>query len=193
MSITASRLQYLDAIGVQVWEERTSTCEAVLVSTAKIDNSQELAEPLPKADWFIVGAGESSQKQPGNSKEADLLSNILLAAGIVSSDIYITAAGNTSDQAGLREFVRDEIERVQPNVILVFGADDAQRLLRTNDNIDRLRQSAQKLEGISAPIIVSHGLQYLIENPLAKSDTWIDVQQASKLVGQELKAAVQEA
>jgi len=179
MNITASRLQYLNAIGVQVWEERA---EPAVIIEAAIE-PERIANAVPdkllqQADWFVVKDSSNSQQDAEH-----LFSNICLAGKIPQASLYVTTVNAQS--AKYRQQVLAEIQQVQPKVILVFGERAAQCLLKSNANISELRGRVQKMGDISTSIIITHSPSDLITTPLLKRETWADLQLAIQVAKEE--------
>jgi len=175
MNITASRLQYLDAIGVQVWEERAEPV-VILEPTAEPKKVATLAASklLQQADWFILKDSSPSQQDAEH-----LFSNLCFAGNIPQASSYVTAI-NLDSTTG-RQQILAEIEQVQPKVILVLGEGAAQNLLKSSERMSELRACEQKTDDISATIVVSHSPANLIAQPLLKRETWADLQLATQL------------
>jgi len=173
MNITASRLQYLDAIGVQVWEERAEVT-VVIEKPAEPEQHAYIApnESLAQADWFIIKDGSDVQEP----EVEHLLSNIRLAGNIPQASSYITQMEMNSTTYQKQVFA--EIEQAQPKVVLILGEAVAQSILKSSQGIGELRGCVQQVDAISAQVVVSHSLHDLIAQPLLKRETWADIQLA---------------
>jgi len=118
MTISARQLEYLDAMGIQVWQERVSQVEQVsdeLNEDIDVNNLADLqalaatcqrcdasktrqqmifADGPEQADWFIVGdfasEEDGAQGRPFTGKVVHLLSEMLLAIGVKKSASYLT-------------------------------------------------------------------------------------------------------
>jgi uracil-DNA glycosylase family 4 len=120
MTISARQLEYLDTMGVQVWQERgrhetqapdadnenlgleaeslaelhtlATDCQRCDASTTR--KQVVFGDGPVQADWLIVGDFPSEeddfQGRPFTSNAARLLSEMLLAIGIKESDSYLT-------------------------------------------------------------------------------------------------------
>ncbi len=188
MSITANRLQYLDAIGVQVWEERKSSIKVV---TMEPDESQVIktvtstleASSQPQADWFIVSESSSCLSDAEKVHVDHLLSNILFAGGVSRSMSHVVST--TVDSVMSEQQLLNDIQVVQPKVILLLGESETQNFLQLDGDVSELRGTVQKAEKTSVPIVVSHGIQKLMAEPLLKRETWHDVQLALQITVSE--------
>ncbi|HIL92121.1 MAG TPA: uracil-DNA glycosylase [Cycloclasticus sp.] len=128
MSSTANRLKYLDAIGVQVWEERVAPEQAIAedfnapIVTQNLDQLFTQAEVCTrceasqsrkqivfsdgsaKADWFIVGEFPSQQDElqgrPFTEEHGRLLGDMLKAIGVSKAATYQAVSVKCRTQNG---------------------------------------------------------------------------------------------
>ncbi len=120
MSSTANRLKYLDAIGVQVWEERVTTAEPIAEDFNAPIAAQDLNQLYTQADacrrceasqsrkqivfgdgsvnvdWFIVGGfpaeQDEAQGQAFTGRHGHLLADMLSAIGVNKTATYQTTS-----------------------------------------------------------------------------------------------------
>ena len=118
MTISARQLEYLDAMGIQVWQERGRQVEQVSdevsedINVNNLADLQALATNCQRCDasktrqqvvfadgpaqagWFIVGdfasEEDGAQGLPFTGNVARLLSEMLLAVGVKKSTSYLT-------------------------------------------------------------------------------------------------------
>ncbi|MEO1889522.1 MAG: uracil-DNA glycosylase [Cycloclasticus sp.] len=128
MSSTANRLKYLDAIGVQVWEERVAPAEPMaedfkspivaqnldqLFMQAEVCTRCEASQSRKQivfsdgstnADWFIVGEFPSQQDelqgQPFTEEHGRLLGDMFKAIGVSKAATYQTVSVKCRAQNG---------------------------------------------------------------------------------------------
>ena len=152
-------------------------------------------EGLHQSNILIVGESPSEQddKQgvPFSDKAGVLLSEILLAAGVNRAATYITNSVkcrplngefNNKEFDACRDYLVRQIELVCPNVILVLGEKAAQSLLKTKQNLSKMRGEVQAVDDIQQPVIVTHHPLFLMQAPQAKSETWEDVRSLRNLL-----------
>lgn len=218
MSSTANRLKYLDAIGVQVWEERAPPTPQVVENFNRPMDAQDLFQlqaltnacercessqsrknvvfghGSTQADWLIVGEFPSEQDDrqaaPFTQTRGQLLDAMLSSLDIKRTDVYLTnsvkcySSGAADEAAALiacRQYLLRQIELVQPKVVLLLGDKAAQSLLNSNKEIIELRGKSHAVENVSAPIVVSHSLDYLLLTGLAKKQAWDDLKLANSV------------
>lgn len=142
----------------------------------------------PKARWLVVGEapGEQEDRQglPFVGRAGQLLNNMLRAAGLDSdTDVYIAnvikcrppANRNPSQDeiAACQPYLRQQIDHIQPSLILALGRFAAQTLLETTEPIGRLRGKVHHYA--STPLIVSYHPAYLLRTQPDKAKAWQDL------------------
>ena len=145
------------------------------------------AERRP-ADWMIVGesAGEGDDLpgDPFAGQSDKLLDNMLRAMGLARErNVFIAhspryrAAGQPADGAAdaaqAAMALQQQVEQVQPKVILAMGRSAAQQLLQSTEPIGRLRGQVHHYRGV--PVVVTYPPAYLLRNPADKAKAWADL------------------
>jgi DNA polymerase len=144
----------------------------------------------PEADLLIIGeapgADEDKQGEPFVGRAGQLLNAMLKAIGFERSDVYIAnilkcrPPQNRDPSAEEAEacwpYLQRQIELIQPRVILALGRIAAQRLLKTNASLARLRGKQHYLEEINVPMVVTYHPAYLLRSPQEKRKAWEDLQ-----------------
>jgi len=146
------------------------------------------------AQLLFVGEGpgrdEDAQGIPFVGAAGKLLNKILDAMKLRREDIYIcNVVKCRPPQNRLPEpdeiqacwgYLKAQMETIRPKVICCLGKTAAATLLQTKAPMSKLRGSDWAWEGI--PLIVTYHPAYLLRNPLAKGDVWIDMQRAMALL-----------
>ena len=78
-------------------------------------------------------------------------------------------------------FLLQQIQRIQPKVILTLGKVAVQSLLNTSESLAQLRNSGQLREVVGVPLIATYHPAYLLQSPAAKSESWKDLCRARQL------------
>ena len=140
------------------------------------------------ASWFIVGEapGEQEDRQglPFVGAAGQLLDQMLLAAGLdLEKDVYIANVlkcrppANRNPQAievqACQHYLHQQIQLVQPKVILALGRFAAQTLLDTDRSIGQLRNTVHTWRNM--PLIVSYHPAYLLRSLPEKAKAWQDL------------------
>lgn len=147
------------------------------------------------ASWMIIGeapgADEDKQGEPFVGRAGQLLNEILWAAGHPRDSVYIAnilkcRPPNNRDPRpeevdACRPYLLEQINLVQPDLILCVGRIAAQNLLQVDTPIGKLRGSVHAFEAIpdrSIPVIVTYHPAYLLRSPGEKRKVWQDIRLA---------------
>lgn len=139
------------------------------------------------ADLLIVGEApgmnEDRQGEPFVGRAGMLLNAMLGSIGLSREAVYI---GNVlkcrppnnrdpqaNEVAACLDYLRRQIEMIQPKVILALGRHAAHNLLKIEEPLGRMRKSWHSLGDI--PVKVSYHPAYLLRNPSDKAKAWEDL------------------
>lgn len=145
------------------------------------------------ADILLVGeapgAEEDLKGEPFVGKAGQLLDKILAAINLDRNKVYIANVvkcrppGNKTpteeDYSDCLPYLKKQIELIKPKFILLLGAVALQALLGKNYKITQSRGKILNYAGI--PVIPTYHPAYLLRNPEAKKEVWIDVQLLQKM------------
>ncbi len=142
-----------------------------------------------RADLMIVGeapgADEDRQGEPFVGRAGQLLNLMLAAIGLEREQVFIAnilkcrPPGNRDPR--LEETLRCEpylmrqIALVRPRVLLSVGRISAQKLLKTDDPIGKLRGRWFVFGPDEIPLTVTYHPAYLLRSPEQKSKAWQDL------------------
>jgi len=149
----------------------------------------------PDADLMFVGeapgADEDVQGVPFVGRAGQLLTKMIQAMGFARDDVYIANVikcrppGNRNPEpdeiATCEPFLFQQIEAIQPKVIVALGAFAARTLLKTTDPISRLRGRIYSYRGV--PLIPTFHPSFLLRSPEYKRDAWEDLKKALGVLG----------
>jgi DNA polymerase len=141
----------------------------------------------PKAELMFVGeapgADEDIQGLPFVGRAGQLLTRIIEAIGMRREDVFICnilkcrPPGNrnpeTDEISACESFLFRQIASIKPKAICALGAIGAQTLLRTTEQIGRLRGSLRDYRG--AKLVATYHPAYLLRNPSEKRKVWEDM------------------
>jgi len=144
----------------------------------------------PQADIMFIGeapgAHEDRQGVPFVGKAGELLTRII-EGGMKRSrdDVYIANVikcrppqnrdPSPEEVATCRPFILQQIDLVNPKVIVTLGRVAAQALLQTKRSITHMRGEWQELKGV--PVMPTFHPAYLLRNPAGKRQVWSDIQE----------------
>ena len=148
----------------------------------------------PSADLMFVGeapgADEDVQGIPFVGRAGQLLTKIIEAIGLRRDDVYIANVikcrppenrNPEPDEVETCEpFLFQQIDSVQPKVIVALGTFAAKALLKTQDPISRLRGRAFEYRG--ATLIPTFHPAFLLRSPDRKRDVWEDMKKVRALL-----------
>jgi uracil-DNA glycosylase len=148
----------------------------------------------PSADLMFVGeapgADEDMQGIPFIGRAGQLLTKIIEAIGLRRDDVYIANVikcrppenrNPEPDEVETCEpFLFQQIDSVQPKVIVALGTFAAKALLKTQDPISRLRGRTFEYRG--ATLIPTFHPAFLLRSPDRKRDVWEDMKKVRALL-----------
>jgi DNA polymerase len=148
----------------------------------------------PKAKVLFIGEApgrdEDLQGIPFVGRAGQLLNKILAAIELRREDVYITnilkcRPPNNRDpqEPEVRQcenFLKQQIQLIQPKVICALGRISAQWLLQTNEPLGTLRRGEYYYEGIR--ILPTYHPAALLRNPNFKKPAWEDFKQLKAML-----------
>ncbi|NLY63589.1 MAG: uracil-DNA glycosylase [Alcaligenaceae bacterium] len=151
-----------------------------------------------QADWMFIEEAPGEQDdwhgQPFRGKAGELFSNILKAIGLSREQVFIAPlikcrpiankAPSKEEIASCADFIQEQIARVQPKCIVVFGR-AANTLLGSNEPTDVLRGKTHSItakNGVQIPVVVTYHPNHLMVMQSDKAKAWQDLQRAQQLM-----------
>jgi DNA polymerase len=137
------------------------------------------------------GADEDTSGVPFVGKAGQLLNNMIQAMGLKREQVYIAnivkcrppanrvpepVEANTCDQ-----FLLQQIDVVQPQVVVALGATAAMYLLGVKQSLSALRGRWHHCRG--AKLAVTYHPAFLLRDPRMKSEAWKDLQMVMAEMG----------
>lgn len=143
------------------------------------------------ADWLIVGeapgAEEDARGEPFVGRAGRLLDEMLLAVGLQRETVYIANVLKCrppdnrnpapDEVAQCRPHLEQQIEWLQPRIILAVGAFAARTLLNADPAtpVGKLRGEVHRYGPAQIPLVVTYHPAYLLRRPLEKRRSWSDL------------------
>ena len=142
------------------------------------------------ADWLIIGEApggdEDREGEPFVGRAGKLLDEMLFAAGLKRADVYIANIlkcrppanrdPSADEVACCHPYLQQQIDLIQPRLILAVGRIAAHKLLQTDTPVGRLRGKLHHYGDTGIPVIVTYHPAYLLRSPLEKRKVWSDMQ-----------------
>ncbi|NOZ22437.1 MAG: uracil-DNA glycosylase [Planctomycetes bacterium] len=141
------------------------------------------------ADLMFIGEApgrdEDAQGEPFVGRAGQLLTKIIEAIDMKREEVYI---GNIlkcrppnnrnplpMEMVMCMPYLRQQIQLIQPKIIVALGGTAVQGLLKTTDGITKLRGTFVDFEGVR--LMPTFHPAYLLRNPAGKRKVWEDMQQ----------------
>jgi uracil-DNA glycosylase family 4 len=129
------------------------------------------------------GADEDRMGQPFVGAAGQLMDKILIASGLRREEVYImnslkcrppdNRTPTETEVENCRPFFESQLETIQPEYIVCWGAVAVRAVLKTTESVGRLRGRFHQYKG--AKVLVTYHPAYLLRNPDAKRLTWEDM------------------
>ncbi len=147
------------------------------------------------ADWMVIGEGpgreEDRQGEPFVGRAGKLLDAMLLAAGQPREQVYIANIvkcrppdnrdPKPEEAQACSGYLAQQIEWVNPKIILAVGRVAAQNLLHTDAPVGRMRGRVHSMPGTGIPVVVTYHPAYLLRSPQQKPKAWQDLVMARRV------------
>jgi DNA polymerase len=150
----------------------------------------------PFAELAFVGEGpgadEDAMGLPFVGAAGQLLDRMIAAMGYQRDDVYVcnivkcrppnNRKPEFDEMAACMPHLGQQLGLVRPKAIVALGATAVQGLCGTTEGITRLRGKWKLYKG-TIPIMPTFHPAYLLRNPAAKREVWLDLQEVLKHLG----------
>jgi DNA polymerase len=176
-------------------ETTVSGCIACPLHASRTQTVFGMGHPQAKVMFIgeAPGRDEDLRGEPFVGRAGRLLDKILAAVDLQREDVYITNVlkcrpphNRDPQEAEVREceqYLKRQIELIQPTLICALGRIAAQWLLQTNAPLSALRTGVYYYEGIR--ILPTYHPAALLRNPAFKKPTWEDFKQLKALLDED--------
>jgi uracil-DNA glycosylase family 4 len=173
--------------------ERVSVCTRCGLSATRTQTVFGVGNP--DADWLVVGeapgAEEDLRGEPFVGRAGQLLNSMLRAIGLAREQVYIANVlkcrpphnrdPNVVEAGECLPYLERQIALVRPKVMLVVGRIAAQKLLRVETPLSKLRQQVHRFGASQVPLVVTYHPAYLLRTPADKRSAWEDLKFAREV------------
>jgi uracil-DNA glycosylase family 4 len=138
------------------------------------------------------GADEDAQGYPFVGKAGQLLDRMIEAMGFLRDEVYVcnvvkcrppkNRKPEPDEMATCRPYLVEQLDLLNPEVIVALGATAVEGLLGIGGGITRLRGKWRLYQGRIAVMPTFHPA-YLLRTPEAKRDVWQDLQEVLRHMG----------
>lgn len=191
--VSASDEYSASAESLQALKRIVATC--TLCELHKTRTQTVFGTGSPTADWLIIGeapgADEDRKGEPFVGRAGQLLTNMLRAIGLAREEVYIANIlkcrppknrdPQQSEVACCRPYLQQQIDFIQPKIILALGRIAAQSLLNTDTPIGRMRGRKYTYEDTQIPVVATYHPAYLLRSPQQKRKAWEDLKFALQI------------
>jgi uracil-DNA glycosylase len=143
------------------------------------------------------GADEDAQGLPFVGAAGQLLDKMIAAMGLGRDEVYVcnivkcrppeNRKPELDEMAACIPYLNEQLDLIQPRVIVALGATAVQGLLGTTEGITRLRGRWQQYRG-QIDVMPTFHPAYLLRTPSAKREVWDDLQEVLRRVGRSTPA-----
>jgi len=148
-----------------------------------------------EAEWLIVGeapgAEEDRRGEPFVGRAGQLLNSMLRAIGLAREQVYIANVlkcrppGNRdpspAESAECLPYLERQIALLKPKIMLAVGRISAQKLLKTDTPLGRMRLKVHSFGLNQVPLVVTYHPAYLLRTPADKRKAWEDLKFAREV------------
>lgn len=148
------------------------------------------------AKLMIIGEApgfhEDQQGEPFVGRAGQLLNNMLHSIGLAREEVYIAnilkcRPPNNRDPlpaevALCTNYLNQQIELIQPKLLLAVGRIAAHYLLQTKESLESLRQKVHQYSDKQTPLVITYHPAYLLRSPIDKKKAYLDLQYAVGLM-----------
>jgi uracil-DNA glycosylase family 4 len=142
-----------------------------------------------RAELLVIGeapgADEDRQGEPFVGRAGQLLNSMLRAIGYPRQTVYIANVlkcrppanrdPKPTEVSSCLPYLQQQVDMIQPRLMLAVGRIAAQNLLATDTPIGRLRGQLHRFGARATPLIVTYHPAYLLRSPGEKRKAWIDL------------------
>jgi uracil-DNA glycosylase family 4 len=168
-------------------QQRVAACTACALHQGRTQTVFGVGDP--NANLMIIGEApgfhEDQQGEPFVGRAGQLLTAMIKAIGFSRSDVYIAnilkcRPPNNRDPlpeevASCTPFLQQQIQLVQPKLLLAVGRIAAHYLLGTKSSLESLRGKSHQYGEQQTPLIVTYHPAYLLRNPADKKKAFLDL------------------
>ncbi len=182
---------------LQVLAEEVAACTACSLHETRTNTV--FARGNGSSGICFVGEGpghdEDLQGAPFVGKAGQLLDRMITAMGLDRDDVYVcnivkcrppkNRKPQPDEMRACRGFLVDQLEAIEPRVIVALGATAVEGLIGLSMGITRMRGQWRLYQG-KIPVMPTFHPAYLLRQPGAKREVWDDLKQVLDHVGRQV-------
>jgi DNA polymerase len=172
------------------WDElHTAVSQCQQCDLHKTRKNSLLGSGNKQAELFIVGSCPSNEEDNNSLEfvgaEGILLDNILLTLKLSRDDVYTTnlvkcKSQNHRDYSDIEmteclSYIERQIQLVKPKIIILFGEQTAQFILKTNNTLNILKNSIHNYSNTDILVVVIEHPEQLLSSGSDKKQAWVSL------------------
>ncbi len=183
----------LRAVALQAIRDEIGDCQRCPLAPTR--NKLVFGDGDPNARLMFVGEGpgadEDAQGLPFVGRGGQLLNNMINAMGLKREEVYIAnivkcrppknRVPEPIEANTCKPFLFQQIEVIQPEVIVALGSTAATYLLGAKASLSSLRGRIH--HAFNTKLIVTYHPAFLLRDPTQKKEAWKDLQMAMAELG----------
>jgi uracil-DNA glycosylase len=181
LKINSEEIRSLDEVKKQV-----ATCTSCVLHKTRTNTVFGVGNEKAKAMFIgeAPGANEDLQGEPFVGRAGMLLNAMLKSIGLKRSDVYIAnilKCRPPNNRDPLPEevklcapYLQQQIDLIQPEILIAVGRIAAQFLLNTMESMSRLRGNTYQYGSRKIPLLVTYHPAYLLRSPSEKRKAYTD-------------------
>jgi uracil-DNA glycosylase len=179
---------------LQLLEAEVKTCQRCVLAETRTQTV--FSRGSGKSGICFIGEGpgaeEDARGQPFVGAAGQLLDKMIQAMGLGRDDVYVcnivkcrppnNRQPAPNEMSACRDYLTEQLELIQPKVIVALGGTAVQGLLGLNMGITKLRGQWRVYRG-EIPVMPTFHPAYLLRQPGAKRQVWDDLKLVLKHLG----------
>lgn len=186
--------QPVDESAWQALQKQVAGCTLCALSQSRTNTV--FGTGNPQADLMIIGeapgADEDKQGKPFVGRAGKLLTEMLKAIGLSRETVFIANIlkcrppnNRDPDPTEVRSctpYLQQQINFIQPKLIVALGRIAAQFLLNTNASLGSMRGHVHQYGEQDTPLLITYHPAYLLRSPGQKVKSYEDLRQIKQLI-----------
>lgn len=173
-----------------VWstlKSNVSSCKKCLLHKTRTQTVFGVGDT--NADWLFIGEApgkdEDIKGEPFVGRAGRLLNEIIFASSLSRESVFIANILKCrppknrdpyqDEVSSCISYLQQQIELINPKIIIAVGKIAAQQLLNTDKSMSDLRGYKHSFGENNIPLIVIYHPAYLLRSPTQKSKVWSDI------------------
>jgi len=173
-----------------VWstlKSNVSSCKKCLLHKTRTQTVFGVGDT--NADWLFIGEApgkdEDIKGEPFVGRAGRLLNEIIFASSLSRESVFIANIlkcrppknrdPHQDEVSSCISYLQQQIELINPKIIIAVGKIAAQKLLNTDKSMSDLRGYKHSFGENNIPLIVIYHPAYLLRSPTQKSKVWSDI------------------